>query len=172
MEGTWRGGYEMEEEELHIGAGDASGLRVGADFVNKNLEGNVGSVDVFFGCRHEDHDWLYKLDMNELNEQGVISKLHTAFSRDAKGEATNGDRRKYVQDLMLKDPECAARLQTLILEKKASVYICGDGNAMAKDVQCAFAEILGQKSGGQDEGKKYVDQMKAEKRYLVDIWTS
>lgn len=172
VEGTWRGGYEMEEEELHISQGDASGLRVGADFVNKNLEGNIGSVDVFFGCRHEDHDWLYKTDMKQLNEQGVISNLYTAFSRDSKAQGTNGNRRKYVQDLMLKDTECAARLQTLILEKKASVYICGDGNAMAKDVQGALTEIIGQRSGGQDGGKKYVEQMKLEKRYLVDIWTS
>ena len=172
VEGTWRGGYEMEEEELNIGKGDASGLRVGADFVSKNLENNVGSVDVFFGCRHEDHDWLYKQDMQQLKEQGVISSLHTAFSRDASGKATNGERRKYVQDLMLKDDACAARLQSLILEKKASVYICGDGNAMAKDVQSALTEIIGRGSGGEEGGKKYVEKMKSEKRYLVDIWTS
>ena len=172
VEGTWRGGYEMEEEELNISQGDTSGLRVGADFVNKNLEGNVGNVDVFFGCRHEDHDWLYKDDMKKLKEQGVISNLYTAFSRDAAANATNGDRRKYVQDLMVKDADCAARIQSLILEKNASVYICGDGNAMAKDVLSAFAEVIGRKSGGEEAGKKYVEQMKAEKRYLVDIWTS
>ena len=172
VEGTWRGGYEMEEEELNISKGDASGLSVGADFISKNLESNVGSVDVFFGCRHENHDWLYKEDMQLLKDQGIISSLHTAFSRDAAGKAENGSRRKYVQDLMLKDEECAARLQSLILEKNASVYICGDGNAMAKDVQCALTEIIGKASGGEEGGKKYVEKMKLEKRYLVDIWTS
>lgn len=172
VEGTWRGGYEMEEEELKIGKSDASGLNIGADFISKNMEGNFGSVDVFFGCRHENHDWLYKEDMQLMKDQGVISSLHTAFSRDAAGKAKNGSRRKYVQDLMLKDDECAARLQSLILEKNAAVYICGDGNAMAKDVQCALTEIIGKASGGEEGGKKYVEKMKEEKRYLVDIWTS
>ena len=135
VEGTWRGGFEMEEEDLHISKGDTKGLKIGADFVSTNLEGNVGTVDVFFGCRHEDHDWLYQSDMNALKEQGIISNLYTAFSRDAIA-ATNGGRpHKYVQDVMLGNADCSSRLQTLILEMNASVFICGDGNKMVSLAQ-------------------------------------
>ncbi|CAB9497042.1 P450 reductase [Seminavis robusta] len=171
VEGTWRGGFEMEEDDLKISKGDASGLSVGADFMRKNQ--SVGSVDVFFGCRHQDHDWLYRSDMQDLKADGTIASLYTAFSRDTNG-SSNGHKRKYVQDIMLHDTDCSARLRSLILEKKASVFICGDGNAMAKDVQSALTQIIGEGLDGSDEkaAKLYVEKMKKDKRYLVDIWTS
>ena len=171
VEGTWRGGYDMEEEDLNITKGDTSGLSIGADFVSKHLESSVGSVDVFFGCRHADHDWLYRSDMETLTQKGVISQLYTAFSRDT--AQTNGSCRKYVQDIMLHDDACASRLQDLILKKNASIFICGDGNAMAKDVLSAVTEIVKRGLGeGEDSAKAFVEKMKADRRYLVDIWTS
>ena len=159
----------MEEEDLNIGKGDTSGLSIGADFISENMETSVGSVDVFFGCRHADHDWLYRTDMESLKGKGVISQLYTAFSRDM--SQTNGNSRKYVQDIMLQDETCALRLQDLILKKNASIFVCGDGNAMAKDVQSAITEIV-KRGLGNESAKEYVDKMKADKRYLVDIWTS
>jgi sulfite reductase alpha subunit-like flavoprotein len=146
---------------------------IGADYVNKHKDTLVGAVDVYFGCRHKDHDWLYDKDMQQLKADGIITKLFTAFSRDE--NESNGSRRKYVQDVMLLDEESASRLQTLILEKDASVYVCGDGNAMAKDVQKALTEILSKRmhdEGGEEAAKLYIDKMKSENRYLQDIWTS
>lgn len=173
VEGTWRGDMELDDEDLQLDKKDASGLDIGADFVNKHKDTLIGAVDVYFGCRHKDHDWLYNDDMQRLKTDGVITKLFTAFSRDDSG--TNGNRRKYVQDMMRLDDKCARRLQTLILEKNASVYVCGDGNAMAKDVQSALTDLLSkrlQNDGGEEAAKKYIDKMKSEKRYLQDIWTS
>jgi Oxidoreductase NAD-binding domain len=173
VEGTWRGDFEMEEEDLKISKGDASGLSMGADFVRTNLANNIGSVDVFFGCRHEDHDWLYRSDMLQLEREGIISKLHTAFSRDPAVNGSDGNRRKYVQDIML-EKACSTHLAKLIHEKNASIFVCGDGNAMARDVQNALTQIVAQGlSNGCDEAaRKYVEKMKQDKRYLVDIWTS
>lgn len=174
VEGTWRGDMELDDEDLHVDKKDADGLVIGADFVNKHKDTLVGAVDVYFGCRHRDHDWLYNEDMQKLQSEGIITKLFTAFSRDNNG-ATNGNRRKYVQDLMRFDEQCASRLQTLILEKDASIYVCGDGNAMAKDVQAAITDILNnrlQDEGGEEAATKYIEKMKSEKRYLQDIWTS
>lgn len=160
VEGTWRGGYELEENELPISEGDASGFKLGGDYRTKQ---DVGSVDLFFGCRHADHDWLYRSEMQDLQKQGVITKLYTAFSRDGK--------RQYVQDIIRSDEECAARLLDLILEKRACIYVCGDGNAMAKDVQAVIVELLGRKLGGDDQGKEYLEKMKTDKRFLMDIWS-
>jgi sulfite reductase alpha subunit-like flavoprotein len=160
VEGTWRGGYELEENELPISEGDASGLKLGVDYRTKQ---DVGSVDLFFGCRHRDHDWLYRSEMQEFEKQGVVSKLYTAFSRDGN--------RQYVQDIMRSNEECAARLADLILEKKAGVYVCGDGNAMAKDVQAAIVELLSSRLGGVEQATEYLEQMKTDKRFLLDIWS-
>lgn len=160
VEGTWRGGYDLEENELPVSGGDASGLKLGVDYRTTQT---VGAVDVFFGCRHKDHDWLYRSEMQEFEKEGVITKLHTAFSRD-------GDR-QYVQDAMRSNVECATRLVELIMDKEASVYVCGDGNAMAKDVQATIVELLSNRLGGLDEAKVYLEKMKSDKRFLLDIWS-
>ena len=141
--------------------------------LSTSSETTIGSVDVFFGCRHADHDWLYQSDMKDLKAKGIISQLHTAFSRDAAGQATNGNRRKYVQDIMLHDFDCLSRVEDLILKHNASIFVCGDGNAMAKDVVAAITKIVKHGLNEEEESAKaYVSKMKADERYLVDIWTS
>jgi sulfite reductase (NADPH) flavoprotein alpha-component len=60
----------------------------------------------------------------------------------------------------------------LIVEEGARVYVCGDGNEMAKDVQVTIAELLGERlGGGVDRGQTYLEGMKKEKRFLLDIWS-
>mmetsp|Transcript_22287 Transcript_22287/g.52475 ORF Transcript_22287/g.52475 Transcript_22287/m.52475 type:complete len:996 (+) Transcript_22287:157-3144(+) len=127
-----------------------------------------GSADVFFGCRRSDHDWLFKDEMRTMTTNGGITNLNTAFSRDV--AATTKPQRKYVQHIMTNDTECSSRLVDTILNKDGRVYICGDGNHMAKDVQQAVADILGPHVEGQD-GKAYIDTMKKEGRFLLDIWS-
>ncbi len=121
-----------------------------------------GSVEVFFGCRHANHDYLYREELQALVEEGVIDHLHTAFSRD-------GAKKEYVQDLM-KNEETAARLAETILNGNGSVYVCGDGNHMGRDVQSAIAELLVPHLEGTG-GKEYVEKMKREGRFLLDIWS-
>lgn len=124
---------------------------------------DAGTVDVFFGCRHAEHDWLYKDEMQALVAEGVITNLHTAFSRD-------GNEHKYVQNAMKDGATCREQIVDTILHKIGRVYICGDGNNMAKDVQQAVAEILSPHVEGGD-GKAYVETMKSEGRLLLDIWS-
>jgi sulfite reductase alpha subunit-like flavoprotein len=146
-------------------------LRVSAD-----AETTAGSVEVFFGCRHSNHDYLYREELAALATEGVIGHLHTAFSRD-------GPEKVYVQDLMTRDTDTSIRLSDAILNGNATVYVCGDGNHMGRDVQAAIAKLLGPYlvysvgEGGaaavspENAGKKYVDTMKKEGRFLLDIWS-
>ena len=120
-------------------------------------------MDVCVGCRHQDDDWLYRTEREELQKEDVITKLHTAFSRDGHKE--------YVQDIIRGNEECAARLLDLIMGKRACIYVCGDGNAMAKDVQNVIVELLSKQLGGEDQGKEYFAKMKTDKRFLMDIWS-
>ncbi|KAL3915666.1 MAG: hypothetical protein SGILL_005538, partial [Bacillariaceae sp.] len=55
--------------------------------------GDVGSVTVFTGCRCRDHDWLYRQELQSLKDEGVVSNIFSAFSRD-------GKEKEYVQHLM------------------------------------------------------------------------
>ena len=161
VEGSWRGGYEVDERDLSLhDQRDARGLKVGVDFRQQQ---GVGSVDVFFGCRHKEHDWLYRPEMESMVAEGLVSKLYTAFSRD--GE------KQYVQDI-IKSDEGAKRLAKLVLEDKAAIYICGDGNAMAKGVKEAIVEVLSKHlDGGMDAAVAYLETMKNDKRFLLDIWS-
>jgi sulfite reductase alpha subunit-like flavoprotein len=169
VEGTWRGGFELHDDELAISQQDESGLNVAAEYrLNTMPQNEYGSVDVFFGCRYKDHDWLYRDEMNAMVETGIISKLYTAFSR--KGTVNS---HKYVQDIMLNDPECSSRLMDLICHQDAAVYVCGDGNAMAQDVQTAIVQLLQTLhfNGDEAQARAYLEEMKRKQRFLLDIWS-
>ena len=160
-EGTWRGGYELDPEELNITDRDARGLNVAVDYLRKQ---NVGEIDVFFGCRYSDHDWLYEKELKEFKAAGIVSNLYTAFSRE-------GDEKTYVQTLMKTDKTCGDRLVQMIMEKNASVYVCGDGNAMGRDVQEAITSLLADKMNDSSKGTAYMNQMKTAGRFVLDIWS-
>jgi sulfite reductase alpha subunit-like flavoprotein len=126
-----------------------------------------GDVDVFFGCRHSNHDWLYRDELKSFEDEGVISKLYTAFSR------TTTTKKEYVQDIMKNNPDCSKRLVDTIVHNKGSVFICGDGNHMARDVQQALADIIGPHLEGSsaEAGKAYIEEMKVNGRFVLDIWS-
>ena len=145
VEGTWRGDYEVEENELPT------------DGFKSKAEHGVGSIEVFFGCRHADHDFLYESELNGFAKTGLVKNLHVAFSRD-------GDK-AYVQDLMDE-----ASLATAIFDDQASIFLCGDGNAMAKDVQCKIVKLLSRRLGD-DDASRYFEEMKIKQRFVLDIWS-
>lgn len=153
VEGTWRGDYEMEADDLPVSKSDAP--------TSVLQQRNLGKIELFFGCRRADHDWLFQEEMEQLKQEGVITDLYTAFSRQKP--------KHYVQDIMVQDEACRASLVDLLLKKNASVYICGDGNQMAKDVQNAIVDVI---APHVDDAPAYLEQMKKQRRLLMDIWTS
>jgi sulfite reductase alpha subunit-like flavoprotein len=70
---------------------------------------------LFFGCRHPDHDFLYHDELDEFVKQNVLTHLVTAFSRQS-------DKIVYVQHKLL---EYTKQIADLILNKNATVFICG-----------------------------------------------
>lgn len=83
-EGLWRGGCEVDYLEEDEG------------FAN---EVERAATHLFFGCRHEKHDFLFEDELKELQRGGALTSLHTAFSRDqahkvyvqvTKGQGTGG----------------------------------------------------------------------------------
>jgi len=161
-EGTWRGGYELDPEELNLSKGDSTGLNLALDYVRKQ---QTGEIDLYFGCRYSDHDYLYEAELAAFKSTGILSNLYTAFSRE------HGKEKMYVQNVMQDKPECKQRLTEMILNKNASVYVCGDGNAMGKDVQQAIVNVLADKLESKQSALSYLDQMKTSGRFVLDIWS-
>lgn len=116
---------------------------------------------LFFGCRRQEEDYLYREDLEAFQRDGTLTQLHVAFSRA-------GPDKVYVQHLMRKH---AAALFAL-LEEEAYVFVCGDGAGMAKDVHTTLAEII-VSQGGVDaaEAEAQLSTMAKIGRYVRDIWS-
>lgn len=99
------------------------------------LKALTGDTILLFGNRSPQVDFLYKEDWEELERGGALSKLCTAFSRAETGP------QRYVQHRITEDGT-AQRLARAILSEGAHVFVCGDGNAMAKCVHEALVKIL------------------------------
>nr|WP_245647325.1 cytochrome P450 [Microtetraspora niveoalba] len=110
----------------------------------RSLLPGTGPAKVFYGCRHPEHDWLYR-------DETWDADVHLAFS------ALPGHPHRYVQDALLAD---AAGVRDLV-GRGAYVYVCGDGVRMAPAVRRALAEICG------EEG---VRRLEAEGRYQQDVF--
>jgi sulfite reductase (NADPH) flavoprotein alpha-component len=91
---------------------------------------------LFFGEQKRDRDFLYEEELTGWLQDGHLTRLDLAFSRDQAEKI-------YVQDRML---EQAAELWSW-LEAGAHFYVCGDASRMAKDVDAALHSIV-EKAGG------------------------
>jgi sulfite reductase alpha subunit-like flavoprotein len=60
----------------------------------------------------------------------------------------------------------------LILDENASIYICGDGNQMTKDVESILKKCLFEfRNYNKDECDVIIKDMKNRKKYLIDVWS-
>lgn len=115
---------------------------------------------LFFGDQHFSYDFLYQLEWLDHLEDGNLTELTTAFSRDQKEKI-------YVQHRLLEQGEEIWKW----LEDGAHFYVCGDASKMAKDVHQALMDIAVEHGGKTPEdAKAYVAALKKEKRYQRDVY--
>lgn len=69
--------------------------------------------------------------------------------------------------------ERGAELAPLILNSNAHVYICGDGNQMAKDVTRALVRVLHEHGDmiSEENAQEILDEMRSRRRLLMDVWS-
>ena len=122
--------------------------------------GATGQNWLFFGNPHFSRDFLYQVELQDYLKRGVLSKLDVAFSRDQAQKV-------YVQDkLQAKGAEVWNWLQ-----QGAHLYICGDGNRMAKDVHQALLNIAAEHGGlSAEAAADYFEQLRETKRYQKDVY--
>ena len=114
---------------------------------------------LFFGECNRSTNFFYENFWSELVNEGKL-RLDAAFSRDQAHKV-------YVQHRMLE--QGAELLQWL--NKGAHLYVCGDAQHMAKDVENTLLQIF-QHHGGKSEAeaKIYLKALRTEKRYLRDVY--
>lgn len=114
---------------------------------------------LFFGERNRAHDFFYEEDWNQFSQSGHL-RLDLAFSRDQ-------EHKVYVQHKMWEKGEEFFHW----LQEGAHLYVCGDAQRMAKDVENMLQLII-QEFGKKEpqEAKEYIKQMRQQKRYLRDVY--
>ncbi|EGE4660824.1 NADPH-dependent assimilatory sulfite reductase flavoprotein subunit [Salmonella bongori serovar 48:i:- str. 94-0708] len=115
---------------------------------------------LFFGNPHFTEDFLYQVEWQRYVKEGVLSRIDLAWSRDQKEKI-------YVQDKLR---EQGAELWRWI-NGGAHIYVCGDANRMAKDVEQALLEVIAE-FGGMDleSADEYLSELRVERRYQRDVY--
>ncbi|KAF2488654.1 riboflavin synthase domain-like protein [Lophium mytilinum] len=125
----------------------------------------VGKMVLFFGCRDDKTDFLYRDEWKAWKETlGDSFQLVTAFSRQKEQDKV------YVQDMLAED-RWRFEVGTLVEDERAAFYICGAAS-MAREVRSRLVDILAEKRGvSREEADKTVGgKMKKESRYQEDVW--
>jgi sulfite reductase (NADPH) flavoprotein alpha-component len=126
----------------------------------RDATGASGKNWLFFGNPHFTQDFLYQLELQNYLKRGVLTKLDVAFSRDQAEKI-------YVQDKLRQHGSEVWQW----LQQGAHLYICGDANRMAKDVQQALLDIV-QQYGTKttEQAQQYLDELRVAKRYQKDVY--
>lgn len=114
---------------------------------------------LFFGEWTRSFDFFYQEEWEELSKKGHL-RMELAFSRDQ-------EHKVYVQHKMW---EAGEELYQW-LEEGAYLYVCGDAQSMAKDVETMLQSIV-QEFGAKDQqaAREYIKLLRKQKRYLRDVY--
>jgi cytochrome P450/NADPH-cytochrome P450 reductase len=96
----------------------------------------IGHTHLFYGCRHPNHDFFYRNDLQRFADANLLT-LHLAFS------SLDGHPHRFVQDAL----RAATDEVWDAIEEGAPIYVCGDGRHMAPAVRATLIEICQQKQG-------------------------
>lgn len=141
--------------------GPGTGVAPFRGFVQaRAAQGATGRQWLFFGGRRLDQDFLYQTEWLAALKKGALTRLDVAFSRDTAQKV-------YVQHRLR---EHGAELFQW-LEAGAHVYVCGDAERMAPDVQAALVEIVATHGGrSTQDAEAYVAGLASARRYLRDVY--
>lgn len=151
--------YDTETPVIMIGAG--TGIAPYRAYLQERAYLNLkGEQWLIFGNQNYHHDFLYKDDLEQWLEEGVLSKLDLAFSRETENKI-------YVQHRI---EENSAEFYKWI-QAGATIYLCGNKDEMASGVHESLIKVL-IKEGNLDEteAEDYLTEMIKNQRYQRDVY--
>ncbi|MFH2500488.1 NADPH-dependent assimilatory sulfite reductase flavoprotein subunit [Klebsiella indica] len=123
-------------------------------------EGAEGKNWLFFGNPHFTEDFLYQVEWQSYVKEGVLTRIDLAWSRDQQQKV-------YVQDKLR---EQGAELWRWINDG-AHIYVCGDANRMAKDVEQTLLEVIAEYGAMDAEAAdEFLSELRVERRYQRDVY--
>lgn len=126
----------------------------------RDADGAGGKNWLFFGNPHFTEDFLYQVEWQRYVKDGLLTRIDLAWSRDQQHKI-------YVQDKLR---EQGAEVWRWIQEG-AHIYVCGDANRMAKDVEHTLLELVAE-HGGMDteQADEFLSELRLERRYQRDVY--
>ncbi|NRA83232.1 MAG: assimilatory sulfite reductase (NADPH) flavoprotein subunit [Gammaproteobacteria bacterium] len=149
------------EDKSVIMIGPGTGIAPFRAFLQqRDNDGASGQNWLFFGNQHFTDDFLYQTELQDFKERGVLNRIDLAFSRDQ-------EHKIYVQDRIKEQGQDLYQW----LEQGASLYVCGDGSKMAKDVHQALLEVIEQYGNkSTEQAQEYLIELRDSKRYQKDVY--
>lgn len=115
---------------------------------------------LIFGNQTFTEDFLYQQEWQDYAKQGLLNRYHFAWSRDQQQKI-------YVQDKIREQAETLWQW----LQQGAYLYVCGDANKMAKDVEQALLDVISQQGNlTEEQAEDYLADLREEKRYQRDVY--
>jgi sulfite reductase (NADPH) flavoprotein alpha-component len=126
----------------------------------REAAGAAGKNWLLFGNQHFEFDFLYREQLDRWADNGLLTRLDVAFSRDSTEKI-------YVQHRMLQQ---GAELWAW-LDAGAHFYVCGDARRMAPDVDAALNQIVAEHGRmSREEAQAYITRLRKQNRYLKDVY--
>ncbi|POY74654.1 hypothetical protein BMF94_2416, partial [Rhodotorula taiwanensis] len=109
----------------------------------------IGPMLYYFGSRHRGQEYLYGEELEAYFQEGVVSHLGLAFSRDT-------DKKVYIQHKMNEDAELLAKM----LEDAWPV----------PDVYEALVKAFTGAGKTVEEAQAHIEELKEEERYILEVY--
>jgi sulfite reductase (NADPH) flavoprotein alpha-component len=154
--------FKLPDDDVPIiMIGPGTGVAPFRSFMQEREErGAKGRNWLFFGDQHFLSDFLYQVEWLSWRKSGLLTNLDVAFSRDQ-------EEKVYVQHRLRQKSIDIWRW----LQEGAHIYVCGDADNMAPDVNEALLDIISKEGGkNRDEANDYLRQLTRDKRYQRDVY--
>ncbi|OIX97005.1 NADPH-dependent assimilatory sulfite reductase flavoprotein subunit [Pantoea sp. Ae16] len=126
----------------------------------RDNDGAEGKNWLFFGNPHFTEDFLYQVEWQKYVKQGLLTNIDLAWSRDQAEKV-------YVQDKIRAKGAEVWRW----IEEGAHLYVCGDANRMAKDVEQALLDVVVEHGGmDRETADEFLSELRIERRYQRDVY--
>ncbi|HBR98078.1 MAG TPA: assimilatory sulfite reductase (NADPH) flavoprotein subunit [Gammaproteobacteria bacterium] len=144
---------------IMIGAG--TGIAPYRSFLQqRSADEAEGKNWLIFGNRHFRKDFLYHAEWLAYRDQGLLHETSLAWSRD-------GEEKVYVQDKIRENGDTFWQW----LQDGAHIYVCGDATRMAKDVEQAILDVIGDVGKlSADDATEFLNDLREADRYQRDVY--
>jgi sulfite reductase (NADPH) flavoprotein alpha-component len=126
----------------------------------RDNDGASGKNWLFFGNPHFTEDFLYQVEWQQYVKDGLLTHIDLAWSRDQ-------EQKVYVQDKIRAKGAEVWRW----IEEGAHIYVCGDANRMAKDVEQALLDVVVEHGAmDRETADEFLSELRIERRYQRDVY--